>query len=100
MTSSSVHRDERTLVIENASYRWAFHVYSYGLLVLAGYRSLARDEAVWDLFALLVLGGVVASLYQWTHDVLTKRSAITIGMGMAVGALVAAAIAAAALWLR
>jgi hypothetical protein len=93
---SALDRDERTLTVENASYRWAYHVISFGLLVIVAYRSFTWDEASWDLLALVVLGGVVASGYQLSHRVLTKRWLIT---GLAAG-LLAAIIAALAVWLR
>lgn len=92
MTSSAVHRDERTLAVANESYRWAFHVFAYGLLAIVAYRSYATHEASWDLLALVVIAGAVASLYQWTHDVLTKRSAVAIGAGMLLAALMAALV--------
>jgi hypothetical protein len=96
MTSSAVHRDERTVAIENQSYRWAFHVFAYGLLAIVAYRSYMADEAAWDLLALVVIGGSAASLYQWTHNVLTRQSAASIVVGMVLAALIAAAV----VWLR
>ncbi len=96
MTSSAVHRDERTVAVENHSYRWAFHVFAYGLLAIVAYRSYTADEAAWDLLALVVIGGSVASLYQWTHNVLTKQSAASIVVGMVLAVLMAAAV----VWLR
>ena len=57
-------RDQRALAVENASFRWAYHVVSFGLLMLVGYRSLAHDESAWDLMGLVVPGGVVAAGYQ------------------------------------
>jgi hypothetical protein len=96
MTVSDVYRDERTLHVENASYRWAFHVVAYGLLVIVAYRSYVANEAAWDLLALVVIGGAVASLYQWTHDILTKRSAAAAAVGMGLAALLAMVL----VWLR
>ena len=96
MTSSDVHRDERTLLVENASYRWAFNLIAYGLLVVVAYRGLVWNETAWDLFALLILGGVVASAYQWMHNVLSRRTAVRMAAGMALAAVVAAVI----VWLQ
>ena len=96
MTVSDVHRDERTLHVENASYRWAFHVFAYGLLLIVAYRSYVAKEAAWDLLALVVVGGTVASVYQWTHDILTKRSAATAVVGIVLAALLAMIL----VWLR
>jgi hypothetical protein len=94
--TSSLDRDERTLAVENASYRWAYHFVSFALLVVVGYRSFMRGEAAWDLLALVILGGGVASAYQWSHQVLTKRWLVS---GLA-SMLVAAVIAALVVWLR
>ena len=66
-------------------------MFAYGLLVLAAYRSYVSREAAWDLLALVLAGGAVACVYQWSHDVLTKRSALTAVMGMLM-AIVAALI--------
>jgi hypothetical protein len=94
--TSHVDRDERTLAVEGASYRWAYHFVSFGLLLLCAYRSGVRNEAPWDLLALAVLGGVVASGYQWSHQVLTRRWLVN---GLAT-LLVAALVAAVIVWLR
>jgi hypothetical protein len=47
------------------------------------------NEAAWDLLALVVVGGTVASVYQWTHDILTKRSAAAALVGIVLAALLA-----------
>ena len=36
-TAPSVQRDERTVAVENASYRWAYLFLSFGLLALVAY---------------------------------------------------------------
>ena len=96
MIVSGVQRDERTLHVENASYRWAFHVFAYGLLLIVAYRSFVANETAWDLLALVIVGGMVTSAYQWTHDILTTRAAAT-----ALGGIVLAALLALILvWLR
>ncbi len=50
-TPECVERDERTVAVENASYRWAYLLLTYALLVDAMCRSLVRHEASWDLMA-------------------------------------------------
>ena len=42
MIAQSADRDERTLAVENAGYRWSSHVLSFGLLLLVAYRSFAN----------------------------------------------------------
>ena len=87
MKDQSIIRDERTIAVENSSYRWAYLILSFGLLVVVAYRSFLWRESRWDLMALVVLGGVVTTLYQWSHRVLTRRwvfVAVTTGLVAAV----------------
>ena len=63
-TTHYVERDERTVAVENASYRWAYLVVTFALLVDMMYRSLVRHEAAWDLMALVIVGGAVCTVYQ------------------------------------
>jgi hypothetical protein len=92
----SVQRDERTVAIENASFRWAYLFLAFGLLVIVAYRSLTLHESPWDLLALVVLGGGVAAAYQAFHNVLTRRWAVI----SLVSVVAAAALAALLVWLR
>jgi hypothetical protein len=91
-----VERDERTVAVENASYRWAYLFLSFGLLALVAYRSLAHHESPWDLLALVVLGGGVGTAYQGLHRVLSKRWA----MMFIVAVVSAGAMAAIMAWFR
>jgi hypothetical protein len=70
--SIPVERDERTLAVENASYRWACSLLTFALLVDVMYRGLVRHEAAWDLMALVVVSGVVATVYQARQKILTR----------------------------
>ena len=90
MNTPSIERDERTVAVENASYRWGYLCTSFGVLALVAYRSFARNEANWDLVALVIFGGFVPILYQAFNRVLTPRWART-----QIVALIAAAIVAA-----
>jgi uncharacterized membrane protein YfcA len=93
---NSVVRDERTVVVEDASYRFAYGFIAFALLLDVMYRSLVRQEAPWDLLALVILGGVVSTLYQWKHKTLTGRSFKLLAVVMVVSGVVAALIAIAA----
>ena len=88
-SETTVDRDERTVAAENASYRWAYLVMTYGLLLSVAYRSFFRHEASWDLIGLVVLSGVVATLFQGRAHVLTKRSAKMASISAGVAAAVA-----------
>jgi hypothetical protein len=96
MTAYPVERDERTVMMENASYRLAYHIFSFGLLVIVAYRSFVWRESAWDLLGLVVLGGLVPLAYQGSQHVLSSRSAIKLAVAMLVAAIVAAAV----VWLR
>jgi len=89
MTGEVVGRDERTTVIENASYRLAFYVFTYGLLALVMYRSFVHSEDSWDLLGLVLLGGFVPVAYQARYHALHRRW----GLYAAYGAVVAGVIA-------
>ena len=92
MNAVSIDRDERTNSIENASYRWGYLLVTFGLLASTAYRSFVKHESSWDLLALVVLSGLVTTLFQGRQRALTRRSA-----NLAVVAIVAALIAGAAL---
>jgi hypothetical protein len=91
MTAAPIARDERTVATENASYRWAYLVMSFGLLVSTAYRAFARHESSWDLLALVILGGALATLYQGSRRVLTRRwavaSAAAVVLALALGVI-------------
>ncbi len=76
MTTQPIMRDERTVATENASYRWAYLVLSFGLLVSTAYRAFAQHESAWDLIALVILGGAVATFYQGSRRVLSRHWAV------------------------
>jgi hypothetical protein len=86
-----VDRDERTVAVENASYRWAYNFMSFGLLLLVAYRSFVHHESSWDLFALVILGGGVGTVYQATHQVVGRRR-LLVSMSTFVAAAVLAAV--------
>jgi hypothetical protein len=89
MTAKPIMRDERTVATENASYRWAYLVMSFGLLVSTAYRSFALHESAWDLLALVILGGAVATFYQGSRRVLSQRWAIASAVAVLAALVVA-----------
>jgi hypothetical protein len=89
----SVQRDERTVAVENGSYRWGYLFVSFGLLALVAYRSFVHNESPWDLMALVVLGGMLSAAYQWFHKVLTAQWAATCLMTVVAAGVLAAVIA-------
>jgi hypothetical protein len=89
MNPPAVDRDERVVMVENASYRWAYLALSFGLLVDIFYRSAARGESAWDLFLLVLLGGAVTTVYQRNNQVLSRRSTKMTVFAVILGAVVA-----------
>lgn len=92
MSSPIVERDERSLVIENAGYRWSYRLLSFGVLALAAYRGFTRGDNTLDLILLVVASGVVGTAYQASHQTLHRRWIVTTAVTIGVAALVAAAL--------
>lgn len=95
MSAISVQRDERTVAVENASYRWGYVLMSFGVLALVAYRSFARGESNWDLLALVVVGGLVPNAYQAAHHILNRRWVLTSVVTLVAAAIVATIVALA-----
>jgi hypothetical protein len=89
MSDQAIFRDERTASVENLSYRWAYLFLSFGVLVSVVYRGFVRDEQSWDLIGLVVLAGLIATLYQGREGVLTRRSLWVHGAAVAGAAVLA-----------
>jgi len=64
-------RDERFYVIENASYRIGYIILAFGLMLLIFIRSIAFQESNWDLFALVVISSLAATIYQFVHKIIS-----------------------------
>lgn len=75
-STSQFNRDERTVAVETASYQWAYLFLSYGLLIVAAYRSFVHEESPWDLIGLVILGGIVCTVLQ--RSIWTARLGATI----------------------
>jgi hypothetical protein len=93
-TTGSVERDERTVAVENASYRWGFILVNYALLIDVMYRGIARQEAAWDLLALVIVSGAVCTIYQARQKALghgwAKKGLLIAWFAGIIGAIVAA----------
>ena len=100
MCDNPVTRDERTVAVENAGYRLAYLVVSFGLLLSVVVRSLVLKEASWDLLGLVLLGGGVAAFYQAKRHTLSRRWAIEGILVGLIGAVVGLVILAVALALN
>jgi hypothetical protein len=94
MTAKPAERDERTVAIENASYRWAYLLLTFGLLIATAYRAFVWNQSSWDLLGLVIAGGVVTTFYQGTRRVLSQRWAM-----MSAAAAVLGVVLSAIIWL-
>jgi hypothetical protein len=87
-TQISVSRDERTLAVENASFRWAYLAMSFALLGIIAFRALVFHQSNWDLMATVVVGGGIAYAYQGLHRVISKRWFVISALALLVAAVV------------
>jgi hypothetical protein len=71
MKNQPVLRDERYYAVENASYRIGYMIIIYGLMGLIIIRSIAFHESNWDLWGLVVISSLVATIYQIVHKTIT-----------------------------
>ncbi|MEX1171764.1 MAG: hypothetical protein WEG56_04030 [Chloroflexota bacterium] len=98
MMNHLVSRDERESSVDHRGDRLAYLVLSFGLLAIVAYRSFAEGAASWDLLALVVLGGVVGTVYRLSQRAVSREWAIVaIGTGaiaLVVGVIVMLATSA------
>lgn len=92
-TEQIVQRDERTVAVENASYRWAFILLTYALLVDVIYRGAVRQEAAWDLLAMVIVVGLVCTFYQARQKIMPQGWVMKALLIAGIGGLVAAVAA-------
>lgn len=97
MNNQTVLRDERTEIVENASYRLAYLIMLFGALVIVAYRGLLFQESLFDLLFLAIVSSGVAAFYQSQKQVLPagwKRQAVILFIISAIlGAILAAILA-------
>ncbi len=89
-THENVQRDERTVAVENASYRWAYSFVIFALFIDVMYRGAVRNEAAWDLLALAIVPAIVCSIYQARQKILPHGWAWKVALvSFVVGAVTA-----------
>jgi len=69
-TEQPVGRDERTVAVENASFKWAYTFVAFALLIDMVCRGVFFHEQAWDLFALACVPGIVCTIYQARQKIL------------------------------
>ena len=94
----TLKRDERTVAIENASFKWAWCFLVWPLTIVALYRQKAMNEEVGDLIALVCVSSAIAIVYQFRHKVIVsywpwrwRKTAIVFAVSIVVAILVLSA---------
>ena len=91
MSGREAERDERTLAVENASYRLGYNVVWWGLVASVFYRIVFLGEPpAWDLATLALAATIITFGYQALHHVLSRRVwtvAVVSAIVMAAGTL-------------
>ena len=72
MNSKMIDKDERTIFIENASYKYGYNFISFALLLDVMYRSLRFNEAPWELLGIIIISGFIITIYQYQQKILGK----------------------------
>jgi RsiW-degrading membrane proteinase PrsW (M82 family) len=67
-----VNKDERSIFVENVSYKFGYTVVTFALLLDVMYRSLRFKEAPWDLLLIIFLSGLVMTVYQFKQKIFEK----------------------------
>lgn len=67
-----ISRDERTLAVEKDGIVWAYCFLTYALLFDVMYRGFVYNEAAWDLLGMVIVGGIICTLYQYRQKALNK----------------------------
>ena len=66
-TEQPLKRDERTVAVENAAYKWGFHTLCIGTLLNCLYRHKVRNEDIGDLLLVGCVSVAVVSVYLFRH---------------------------------
>ncbi|HZW50187.1 MAG TPA: hypothetical protein VFF80_08700 [Bacillota bacterium] len=88
MLAKKVEKDERTTYVENQSYRYGYIALSFGILIDILYRSIQFNEAPWDLFAVIFLGGLITIGHQYRNRILTENWIKAVGLTIVISAIV------------
>jgi hypothetical protein len=50
---NNIEKDERTMSVENQSYRIGYLILDFGILIDIMYRAFMFNESAWDLFGII-----------------------------------------------
>ena len=83
-----VSRDERTVFVENKSHSLGYIFMSFALLFDILYRSMKLGQSSFDLLAIIVLGGIITTIYQVTNKILNRAWAKSILLAIFLSAFI------------
>lgn len=90
MKDQTILYDERSVTVQNASFRWGYLFLTYGLLIVIAIRGFFLKQSNWDLLALVMLSGLITTAYQGINRIFTRSWLFLFGATAIVAALVAA----------
>lgn len=69
---NEVSKDERTIFVENKSFSLGYIFMGFALLFDIMYRSFKLGQSSFDLFAIIIMSGLISTVYQLKHKILNK----------------------------
>lgn len=97
---TAVERDERTVAVENSSYRWSYQLLAFGVLLLVAIRGYRFDQNLWDFLLLVIISGALGAALQARAGILTVRWVRAALWCVTLAAGLAAAAAVSMAWLK
>lgn len=91
LNKSEYEKDEREIAVENASYSLSYKILNYAILADIIYRSLVYKQGTLDLLGIVILGGVVAMMYQFRYK-LGSHNTVKVTLVVTLVATVIAAL--------
>jgi len=88
-SKNEVQKDERTTVVENASYALAYKFVGFALLFDVAYRAYAIGDSSWDLLAILIISGLLTTAYQIRNKIVNRGWANTFILTITLAGLIA-----------
>lgn len=93
MVDKMVEKDERTIYVENISYKFGYLFIAFAILLDVVYRSFKLNETSWDLLVIVIISGFVMAIYQYQQRNLgkswTRTISITIIVSIIIGSILA-----------
>lgn len=91
MKNQSTPQNTYDEAAKQTSYRMAYVVMSFGLLAVIAYRGFFLKQNSWELFAVILAGGLTAALYQRSKQTINPGISVEIaaaGIGAAILAFI------------